>query len=203
MTSCPNCTNRPQRAINLEPNVVHSAIKWIKTHGSEKLKLAVELDLLENFTLTYCQERLAAEMPGWEFEHNCWKDALDENSDYGNQFTVDDLKELNKFREEYPNLSASLRREVLSEYKDEEEEEEEDAYYDDEDEDIAKVAQPEQKKPERVVLFINVENKKGLPTPLTWLPCEVLKVLRYVTDVETSSAPPVPAAAPTPDEVSS
>lgn len=51
-------------------------VKWIERHGSERLKKAVALDVLDAVLSVYREERLRLERPGWVFPDN--KDQLHE-----------------------------------------------------------------------------------------------------------------------------
>jgi hypothetical protein len=48
----------------------HVRAEWIEEHGSERLKLAAKLGLLDKSDNVYREERLGAEKPGWKFEHS-------------------------------------------------------------------------------------------------------------------------------------
>jgi hypothetical protein len=44
--------------------------RWIEAHGSERLRLAKKMGLLDRSNNVYREERLGAEKPGWKFEHS-------------------------------------------------------------------------------------------------------------------------------------
>jgi hypothetical protein len=48
-----------------------SVLAWIEAHGSERLREAVRLGLLDQSEKIYEEERLAAERPGWTWEREC------------------------------------------------------------------------------------------------------------------------------------
>ena len=64
--------------------------RWVAAHGSERLKLAVEMNMLEQLWGVYLGERIAQELPGWMFDTD-WLDGCVYYDDEVEQPSLDQL----------------------------------------------------------------------------------------------------------------
>lgn len=70
---------------------------WIRAHGSERLRLALDLGEISNAWGAYRDERLAVERPGWEWDHT------DKEDDRLNP-SLDELRALAEARKTDPDV---------------------------------------------------------------------------------------------------
>lgn len=76
-------------------------LDWIAAHGSERLKLAVKLGMLDNSMGIYRDERLAKERPGWQWDR-------DEDKERGRiNPGLDELRYLEDERARDPGVALS------------------------------------------------------------------------------------------------
>ena len=79
---------------------------WVREHGSERLRAALALGLLAECNVVYCDERLAVERPGWE-----WEPELAERKEVRNP-TLPQLQALAEARRLYPAEPAGTEVEA-------------------------------------------------------------------------------------------
>ena len=95
--------NECRRAAAAQAALAYTAEReaWVVVHGSERLRAALVLGLLAECDAVYCDERLAVERPGWEWEPESVEVQALRNP------SVEQLSELAAARRRYPAQAGS------------------------------------------------------------------------------------------------